>query len=459
MERSSHGLGLRAQVIVALTAAFALTFGLLGLIVVQVAQSSAELERVRRAEAIVSALARALSSADARPIEASTLASIVDGEHIVGARVSAPDATIVELGLLRGKPTASALLTNGDRLAIYYAARVETPHVPLGALLRLYLFLAGSLILLMTYVALTRLIVRPVEQLTAAAGRLAAGTSSVQVPVAGAAEVARLAVSFNRMAEELRREKQALEQKVRELVQAGAELKTAQEQVIRSEKLASVGRLAAGVAHEIGNPLAAISGLAELLEPGDLGADESREFLGRIRGETERIHRIIRALLDYSRTGPSRAGEEHPSGDVPTAVEDAVKLIAPQKDLRHINIERRLPSEGAQACISQDELTQILLNLLLNAADAVKGDGSILIEVSKGEDQVTVAVSDSGPGISDEIRPRLFEPFATSKPTGKGTGLGLAVVHALVERRQGDVRAENLPEGGARFVVSLPALQ
>jgi two-component system, NtrC family, sensor kinase len=268
--------------------------------------------------------------------------------------------------------------------------------------------------------------------------------------------VARLAVSFNRMAGELRKQKSALEERLSELERATSELRATRDQLVRSEKLASVGRLSAGIAHEIGNPLAAISGLVEILQMGGLSAAEHDEFLGRIRGETDRIHRIIRELLDYSRARPSQPAAAEPT-NLAEVIEEAVKLVAPQKDLRQVTIERRVHDEAPIVRAPHDELTQVVLNLLLNAADAVAGDGTILLDLTRKGARIVLAVSDTGPGIPEALLAKIFDPFFTTKPPGKGTGLGLAVCLSLVERFGGKITAENGPSGGARFTVSLPA--
>ena len=227
--------------------------------------------------------------------------------------------------------------------------------------------------------------------------------------------------------------------------------------------MASVGRLAAGIAHEIGNPLTSIVGLVELVEDGDLEPEEQREFLRRVRKETERIHHIIRDLLDFARDD-ARPDELAETCDLVEVVEDAVRLVGPQKDLRQVTLERRFPEDCPPARGSSARLAQVVLNLLLNAADAIDGEGTIRLEVTsepagaEGADAwIELVVHDSGPGIDAEVREQIFEPFVTTKPTGEGTGLGLAVCHAIVEQYGGTLDADNAPEGGARFVVRLPA--
>jgi signal transduction histidine kinase len=459
MERR-HGLGLRAQIVLGLVVAFALSFSALGLIVMQVARRSSELERARRAHTVAAAMVIALDEQHPDADLTEALARRLGGEDVSGIAISRGRTRLVSIGEQRGAHTAAVALQNGDLLRIWLLAGDPDTESPLARLLRLYLFLTGSVIAVLTYVLLTRLIVGPVESLTRAAEQLAEGARSAQVPVVGAAEVARLAVTFNRMAAELKRQKGALEQRLAELEQTTNALYSTRDQLVRSEKLASVGRLSAGIAHEIGNPLAAITGLIELLQLGGLSASEHDEFLGRVRNETERIHRIIRELLDYSRARPS---EPLPAeqGNLATVIEEAVKLIAPQKDLRLVTIEVRIHDEKPQVAAPAHELTQVVLNLLLNAADAVAGEGSILVELTRretdGQDLLELSVSDSGPGIPEALLGRVFDPFFTTKPAGKGTGLGLAVCFSLVERFGGKIAAENSKAGGARFVVLLPA--
>jgi two-component system, NtrC family, sensor kinase len=137
-------------------------------------------------------------------------------------------------------------------------------------------------------------------------------------------------------------------------------------------------------------------------------------------------------------------------------VEHAVSLVLPQKDMRRVTLLRQLPDEPLFVLASDDHLVQVLLNLLMNAADAIAGEGTISIEVEAEEGEAVISVTDSGPGIAEAVRAHLFEPFVTTKPSGEGTGLGLAVCHSIVERAGGTIRAESPASGGARLVVRLP---
>ena len=264
-----------------------------------------------------------------------------------------------------------------------------------------------------------------------------------------------MAAAFNGMAAQLRAEREALERRLHELEQTTIELKAAQQQLIHGEKLASVGRLAAGVAHEIGNPLAAILGFVELLRSGDLPEAQAEEFLARIHSETERIHRIIRDLLDFSRRDPDDELTAQ-SADPREVIADAVNLVRPQKASKQVEIQIEIEPGIGLVLGPARRLTQVVLNLLLNAIDALEGKGCVRIEVHRiSAERCVLVVTDDGPGLPQQVLDHLFEPFTTTKPPGKGTGLGLAVCHALVEGMGGEITAKNRASGGACFEVTL----
>jgi signal transduction histidine kinase len=461
MERSAGwplAFGLRGQIVLALSAALVVSFTLLGFATVQITARGRRIERERAALATARALAAAIDRQEEnRALVASELAdALITPDGIAGVEVAWPNIEPTVRGLVTPGTPVTAPMVSGGEVRLHLRPAPEDGSGA-GDLLLLYVSITGGAILLLAYVALTYLIVRPVSALTAAAERLAAHGRHVDVPVRGAAEVARLAVSFNRMAAELRAERQALEDRLRELERTTRELESAEDQVVRSERLASVGRLAAGVAHEIGNPLAAVLGMIELLRDEGLSDEERAEFLRRAQNETERINRIIRDLLDFSRRGRDSTAPDERT-DLAEVLDDVASLVAPQRDLGEVTIERRIAPDVPAVLGARDQLTQVLLNLLLNAADAIAGDGSILVEVTRGEgERVVVSVTDTGPGIAPEVRDHLFEPFVTTKPAGEGTGLGLAVTHTIVERLGGSIRAESPPGGGARFVVTLRA--
>jgi two-component system NtrC family sensor kinase len=326
---------------------------------------------------------------------------------------------------------------------------------PLLRLLALYTSLVGLALLTATYFALTRLIVRPLDALAHAAERVASGARRLAVPHTPVRELSELGRSLNTMTERLLAEEDKLRKKVDEVELATQRLKETQEQLVRSERLASVGRLAAGLAHEIGNPIAALIGLEDLLLAGGLTPEEQHDFLQRMRRETERVHRILRDLLAFAR--PSRADLEsrHP-GDVEAAVHDTAALVMPHPALREVELALDVHADLPRVSLSREQLVQVLLNLVLNAADAAGAGGHIQIEARAAPGGVRLSVADDGPGVASEVQGRLFEPFVTTKEVGKGTGLGLAVCRALVEAAGGTIELDSSVPRGARFVLELP---
>jgi signal transduction histidine kinase len=332
---------------------------------------------------------------------------------------------------------------------------------PLVRLVALYMMTFGLALLVFAYSVLTRLIVRPVEQLVAAADRVASGARTLRVPRTGARELIDLGASVQAMAEKLISEEAALILKVEELTETTALLTQTQAQLVRSERLASVGRLGAGIAHEIGNPLSALMGMQDLMLDGQLPPETQNDFLKRMRRETERIHTVVRDLLDFARpeeASPSASGQD--TADVRAVVEDVVGLLRPQKPFRAVRIETRVPP-SLRVALSANRLTQVLLNILLNAGAAIastpRTDGRVIVRAHCVDSQVRIEVEDDGPGIAPDIRERLFEPFVTTKEVGEGTGLGLAVCRGLVESAGGQVGVDLSYRGGARFYVVLPS--
>jgi signal transduction histidine kinase len=368
-------------------------------------------------------------------------------------------------------------------------ARIRSTDVtsrarPLLRLVALYMgFFAIALVVFASF-ALTRLIVRPVDALARAAMRVAAGARTLDVESTGAAELADLAKSLRTMTARLVADEAAMRAQVEALSETTRRLTEARALVARSERLASVGTLAAGFAHEVGNPLAALAGLVDLLEAGGLSAEEERDFLARIKRETERLQAIVRKLLDFARPEASASDAATsvagaPRGEAPAAApkgprepvsashadvravaSDVLALLRPQKNFAGVRLEASLP-EAANVAMPSAHLAQVLLNVLLNAADAVqtrKSDAParIALEAVDEGPYVRIAVSDNGPGVAPEVRARVFEPFVTTKEVGAGTGLGLAVCRGLVEEVGGRIELDVTYTEGARIVMRLP---
>lgn len=330
--------------------------------------------------------------------------------------------------------------------------------VPLVRLVGLYTLLVGLALLVLAYFALTRLIVRPLDALARAAERVAGGARQLAVPKTSVRELSDLGVSFGIMTERLLREEDKLRTKIDEVERATERLKVAQDRLVRSERLASVGRLSAGLAHEIGNPISALMGLQDLVLAGGLSPEEERDFMQRMRRETERIHRILRDLLQFARpaASPVGGGEQEP-GDVETAVRDTAALIAPQSSLKDVGLKLQISAGLPSVALGNEQLMQVTLNLLMNAADAVGAGGNVRVIVTGAAGGVRLIVEDDGPGVDPRVQAQLFEPFVTTKDIGKGTGLGLAVCRGLIEAAGGSIALDLEHRQGARFVVELPA--
>jgi len=327
-------------------------------------------------------------------------------------------------------------------------------------LLAMYMGLLGVALLFAIHLAITWLIVRPLDALGRAARRVAFGARELELPQLPATELVSLGQSLHTMTEKLLSDERELRHRVDEVHLANQRLEQAQERLIRSERLASVGRLAAGLAHEVGNPITAMIGLEELLLEGGLSAEEQQDFLRRIHRETERINRILRDLLDFARPTSSNKGDESEEpGDVATSISETLSLVHPQKSFKSLTIETHLDDNLPLVGLSRPKLVQVLLNLLLNAADALSAQRSantIVITATSNHGGVLIAVADNGPGVALTVRSQLFEPFVTTKEVGMGTGLGLAVCRGLVESVGGSIKLETQTQPGARFIVELP---
>jgi two-component system NtrC family sensor kinase len=241
---------------------------------------------------------------------------------------------------------------------------------------------------------------------------------------------------------------------LRDQLKMRRELEESQAQLVQAEKIASLGRLAAGVAHEINNPLAGILIYAELLQR-DLAEDASeRDNVDAIISQTLRCKQIVTRLLEFSR--PSLG--QKTIFDVNEAIQRCVDLIGHQAFFHNIEVVLKLDPELPQIFGDPGQLQQVFTNLLINAADAMSGQGRITIASRLGplQEGVIITFTDTGKGIPPEIKDKIFEPFFTTKAPGKGTGLGLSIVYGVIKHHGGTIDAESPPEGGTTFTIRLP---
>ena len=316
---------------------------------------------------------------------------------------------------------------------------------------------------------LKRVVTSPLQEAVEATSAIAAGDLTRRVPDANTRELSTLAESINRMTDHLLAE---------------------QAQRVRAEKLAGIGRLAAGIAHEIGNPLGAIIGYTHVLRTRTTNDPQAAEVVDGLERESARIDRIVRGMLDYARPRRQTTGRV----DLNEAARAATALLADQGILRRIELSLGLGEAPVFIRGERHEVEQMLVNLLLNAADAMGRVGRLAVvtyrgtaaalgesivrretdpprpivdrrptprvqhwlETTRPTDIVKLVVADSGPGIAEEDAERIFDPYFTTKEPGQGTGLGLAIVARVVADLRGTIWVQPAREGGAAFHLLLP---
>ena len=374
---------------------------------------------------------------------------------------------------------------------LWWIPRSPSPQVLLVGVLSLVV-LDVALVLLYGDYGLRRLFIRPVEAMARQAEAIAEGRHERRLVPAGADELRRLAESVNGMADRLIHHQALLRENVASLNETNRELSLARRELIQSEKLAAVGRMAAGVAHEIGNPLGAIFGYLDVAAR--RGSDQ--EWIASVRGEAARIDRVVRGLIDFAR--PANATTRR--FEVNEIIHETIALLRNQGRLKTVRVETDLELPGPTVLGDPSYFEQILVNLLLNADDAIREadapgriqvrsitgrfetpvarepakratdpdgvdyshlrrhrtDPDSLGRFEPGDRVVCVEVVDNGVGIADEALESVFEPFFTTKEPGRGTGLGLAVSARLAEAMGGGMMADSRLEHGTRFAVVLP---
>jgi two-component system NtrC family sensor kinase len=406
-------------------------------------------------------------------LRVSTNVKTESGERAIGTRIS---EEVKKAVLDEGRPwLARAFVVNdwyltayepiravdGNIIGILYVGTLEKPYLDTaGSVLRTFAAIAAlcSLFLLaLLYFSTTR-IIRPLQRMTVAARQIAKGDLSQNVEVDSRDEIGELAGSFNQMTADLRRANEelidwgtTLEKKVEERTR---ELRDVQAHLIQAEKLASIGKLAAGVAHEINNPLGGILIYSHLILEDTPKTGPHYENLKKIVRETTRCKEIVKGLLDFAR--PKEP--EMASTDVHDILGRCLALVEQQTLFQNIRLEKRYAPSLPRIVADGAQLQQVFMNIIFNAAEAMEGNGTLILRTWRDADRKVIAVefADTGHGVKEEDKKRLFEPFFTTKDVGKGTGLGLAISYGIIQKHGGTIEIRSEAGQGAVFTVRLP---
>jgi two-component system NtrC family sensor kinase len=394
------------------------------------------------------------------------------GERAIGTRLSAEVNTAV---LKEGRAwndrafvvrdwyiTAYEPIRNSSDqiIGILYVGTLERPYIDTAKRVMFTFALMASLcvlfLLIILYFSTTR-IIKPLQGMVAATHQISNGDLNHKVEIHSQDEIGQLAAAFNQMTEKLKAANKelvdwgtTLEKKVAERTK---ELVEMQARLIQSEKLASLGKLAAGIAHEINNPLGGVLIYTHLLLE-DTDKDSGQyENLKKIVKETTRCKDIVKGLLEFSRP---KEPEMVPT-DIHEAINRALAIFEPQALFQNIQVQKEF-SEVPRIIADSSQLQQVFTNIIANAAEAMAGSGILTIRTSleKQTGRIKIELSDTGHGIKPENMTRLFEPFFTTKEVGKGTGLGLAISYGIVQKHQGSIEVRSEIGKGTTFTVILP---
>ena len=390
---------------------------------------------------------------------------------------------------MTGAPSRNFLAFAALLLALWTATVLRVAGPRPSWILALLVALDVAVFVLLGRYLIDRLVVLPLRGTVGVAEAIAEGDYGRRAPEGETNEIAALNQALNRMTDQLLANQRTLADNVRSLDETNRVLLATQRDLVQAEKMASVGRLAAGVAHEVGNPLGAVLGYANLLRR--RGGDP--ELLDGLERETKRIDTIVRALLDYSRPTPPRREPV----DANASLRRVLELLESQGKLRGIAVDLRLDDALPPVSAEPHPLDQVFVNLISNAAEAMGSGGTLTVrtlhdvyhteraiparrandppgvsyahlrrprhtakrhaaELEEGSEVVRIVVADTGPGIAAENIEAVFEPFFTTRAPGEGTGLGLAIVASTVADFGGRIDVSSAEGGGAVFTLCLP---
>ncbi len=382
-----------------------------------------------------------------------------DGNRAVGTRVS---SEVSEQVLISGRKWIDRAFVVNDwyitayepindisdkPIGILYVGILEKPYDDLRTrTMLIFLTITGAgmaLALIISYV-LSQSIVKPIGNLVEGAKRLASGELDTQIPVESQDEIGTLCRAFNEMGEALADRERQLKERM-------------QEQLTQSEKLASIGRLAAGVAHEINTPLTGVLTYSNLLMEKESMPGSAREDLKVIIDETTRCRQIVRNLLDFARETKLEVART----DINGLIYKTLGILRNQSIFRDIDIREKLQEGLPDVRVDSNQIRQVIMNLVLNAAEAMPNGGLLFIATEYKVDRnfVRISIRDTGCGIPPEDLERVFQPFFTTKERGKGTGLGLSVSYGIIQRHGGAITVTSQVGKGTTFEIQLPVTE
>ena len=371
-----------------------------------------------------------------------------DGKRAIGTRIS---KAVFDTVLVQGKPfTGIAYVVNewfitryvllydhlGNTVGSLYVGARQATFIELQRALRINIILVALVAIVpvaLLAIPIARMITRPLEKMAEASRQVAQGNTQVRIPDQGVGEVGVLGQAFNKMV---------------------AELEETQTQLIRKEKLASMGQLAAGVAHQLNNPLGTILLFSDILSQDMPEGDPSNEDVQMISKEARRAKDIVTALLNFARQ--QKVWTQPTALD--TMLHELVEHARQQPAFNHVQIVEKIAPDLPQIEADPTQLPNIFVNLMDNAADAMPEGGTLTIQADPSPDRqsVVVQVKDTGCGIPQEYVKQLFSPFFTTKPVGQGTGLGLSIAYGVVKMHQGTIQVKSKVGEGTTFTITLP---
>lgn len=313
------------------------------------------------------------------------------------------------------------------------------------------------LIVLISYL-ITKTITRPLGEMVRVTQSITAGDLNHKVRVNSQDEIGQLGSSFNTMVESLKKMKdeleewgRTLEQKVKERTD---ELRAMQNRVIQSERLASLGKMSAGIAHEINNPLGGILVLSSLVLEDLEKNDPNRPNLEEVVKQTIRCRDIVKGLLQFARQTEAKMSLVK----INDILNNTLSLIEKQAIFHNIEVEKKFQSDLPLVMVDESQIQQVFMNIILNAVQAMKEIGTLTLETdfNTKENMVVINITDTGCGIPDEIIDKIFDPFFTTKDVGEGTGLGLSIAYGIVSRHNGKMTAQSKVGEGSTFTIQIP---